>query len=60
MSWKDLMFFCMMVIGGIAFLYGSNIYNAAVGWGGLFIAIVGLIGEVALQVYAYLKKMEVG
>jgi hypothetical protein len=50
----------MMIIGGIAFLYGSNIYNATVGWGGLFIAIAGLIGEVTLQVYAYLKKMEVG
>jgi hypothetical protein len=39
------------VVGGILFLYGSNYYNAAVGWTGVYLIFGGILAEIILKVY---------
>jgi hypothetical protein len=56
MSWKDLVCFCVIVLGIILFLYGSNYYNATVGWAGVFLIVGGFLAEMILQVYETLTK----
>jgi len=56
MSWEDLAFLGMIILGVVLFLYGSNYYNAAVGWSGLCLAIGGFLAEIVLRVYEALIK----
>jgi hypothetical protein len=56
MSWEDILCVCLMILGIIVFVYGSNVYNATFGWGGLFIMIAGVIGEIVLEVYRFWIK----
>ena len=51
MSLKDLLCLCLAILGGILFLYGSNIYNAVLGWSGLCILAAAIIAEIALEVH---------
>ena len=56
MSWKNLVCFGVIVLGIILFLYGSNYYNATVGWTGVYLIIGGFLAEIILQVYETLIK----
>lgn len=60
MSQKDLICLILAILGVVLFLYGSNYYNAIVGWSGVFLVAAALLAEVALEVYAYIRKREVG
>ncbi len=59
MSWKDLVCFGVIVLGIILFLYGSNYYNATVGWTGVSLIIGGFLAEIILQVYETLIKKKI-
>jgi len=56
MSWEDLACLGVIILGIVLFLYGSNYYNAAVGWTGLCLMIGGFLAEIVLQVYDILVK----
>lgn len=56
MSWKDLVCLSVILLGIILFLYGSNYYNATVGWAGVYLIIGGFLTEIALQIYETLIK----
>lgn len=60
MSRKDLICLILAIIGIILFLYGSNYYNAIIGWSGVFLVAVAIVGEIVLDVYGYIKKREAG
>jgi hypothetical protein len=60
MSQKDLICLILAILGVVLFLYGSNYYSAIVGWSGVFLVAAALLAEVALEVYAYIRKREVG
>jgi len=60
MSRNDLICLILAILGVVLFLYGSNYYNAILGWSGVFLIVAAILAEVALEVYAYIRKREVG
>jgi hypothetical protein len=56
MSWKDTICLSIIVVGVILFLYGSNYYNAAVGWTGVYLIFGGVLAELILKVYEGIIK----
>lgn len=56
MSLEDLASMCIIVVGVILFLYGSNSYNAIVGWAGVYLIFGGVIIAVILKVYESIMK----
>jgi peptidoglycan biosynthesis protein MviN/MurJ (putative lipid II flippase) len=56
MTWKDLVCLSIAVVGIILFLYGANYYDGTVGWAGVYVIIAGVLAEVALQIYEFLRE----
>ena len=56
MSWKDLLHLCLVLVSVVLFLYGSNYYEALVGWAGVVLMVGGFAAEIALKVYEFAKK----
>ena len=56
MTWKDLVCLCLIVIGVVLFVYGSNYYDAFVGWFGVYLVFGGIFAEIILKVYETLRK----
>lgn len=56
MSWKDLLHLCLMLVGVVLFLYGSNYYDALVGWAGVVLMVGGFVAEIALKVFEFVRK----
>ena len=46
----------LLICGIILFLYGANFYNAVVGWAGVYLFLIGVIGLLALYIYGELTK----
>jgi hypothetical protein len=56
MLWKDFACLCIIVVGIILFLYGSNYYNAVIGWAGVFFIFGGIIAEIILKYISVRKR----
>ncbi|MGB9714015.1 MAG: hypothetical protein ACPLZC_03430 [Candidatus Bathyarchaeales archaeon] len=56
MTRKDLACLCLFLLGFALFLYGSNYYNAIVGWAGVSLILCGIFAEIFLQVYEVVRK----
>ncbi len=56
MSWIRWACLGLMVSGLVFFLYGANFYNAAFGWSGVALFVVGLSVLLAHYVYGLLTK----
>jgi hypothetical protein len=56
MSWEDAVCLCLLIIGFILFLYGSNYYSEVAGWLGIFMIIGSIIAVAILRVYNASKK----
>jgi hypothetical protein len=56
MPWRSLVCLCIILVGVTLFLYGSNSYNAIVGWTGICLIILGILSEIILKVYGYIRK----
>lgn len=56
MSWTDWTLLLAFITGFLLFLYGANIYNATVGYGGIYLFIGSLAGYLILYVYRELNK----
>ena len=52
MSWTDWTLLCVFIIGFVLFLVGANIYNAVIGYTGVYL----FIGSVAVYLILYLYK----
>lgn len=59
MSWKDVVCLCVIVLGVVLFLYGSNYYDAVVGWTGVYFIIGGFFAGIILKVYESVREKEV-
>lgn len=55
-SWKDLIPLLIVVLGIIMFLYGANYYDVAIGWVGIGFALGGLVAEIVLKVYEFVRQ----
>jgi hypothetical protein len=55
-SWEDLLIVCLVILGVVLFLYGSNYYNAVVGYAGLALIVGGIIAEIVLKVLESVRK----
>jgi hypothetical protein len=47
---------CLVILGVVFFLYGSNYYNAVVGYAGLALIVGGIIAEIVLKVLESVRK----
>ncbi|MEM3622176.1 MAG: hypothetical protein QXZ02_03095 [Candidatus Bathyarchaeia archaeon] len=56
MSWKDFACLCIIIVGIILFLYGSNYYDATIGWTGVSFIFGGILAEIILKVYESIIK----
>lgn len=56
MSWKDLACLCVIIVGVVLFLYGSNYYNAEIGWSGVYLIVAGFFAQIILKVYENVRK----
>jgi hypothetical protein len=56
MSWSSWLCSALVIIGAILFLVGANVYNAFIGWGGVFVFIGGIMLYLIFYIYYELKK----
>jgi membrane-bound ClpP family serine protease len=56
MSWTNWACFGVLLLGFVLFLYGANYYDAAVGYTGVFLFLVGLVAILTLYIYGELTK----
>jgi hypothetical protein len=56
MSWEDVVCLILIVTGVILFLYGSNYYDAIVGWSGVGLTIGAFLALATSKLYKRLKK----
>jgi hypothetical protein len=60
MSWTDWACLGIVVLGFMLFLYGANVFNAVIGWVGVYLFFGGIIAFLVLYIYGELtKKTEV-
>ena len=55
-SWKDLLILCLIILGIVLFLYGSNYYDAVIGWTGVAFILGGFVAEIVLKVFEFVRK----
>jgi len=56
MSWTDWACLGIFILGFLLFLYGANIYNAVVGYTGLYLFIGAIAAYLIIYVYKGLTK----
>ncbi len=55
-SWACL---ALVLLGVVLFVYGANVYNAAVGWSGFFLSLAGILVFLIRYIYGeFTKKVE--
>jgi uncharacterized membrane protein len=47
-----------VIFGFVLFLYGANVYNAIVGWLGVYLFFGGILVFLVLYIYSELTKKE--
>ena len=56
MSWTDWACLGIFILGFLLFLYGANIYNAIVGYTGLYLFIGAIAAYLIIYIYKQLTK----
>ncbi len=56
MSWTDWACLGIFILGFLQFLYGANIYNAVVGYTGIYLFIGAIAAYLLIYVYKELTK----
>ncbi len=56
MSWTDWSILAVFIAGFLLFLYGANIYNAIVGYGGIYLFIGSIAAYFIIYIYKELSK----
>jgi hypothetical protein len=52
---SGVLFLFVVILGFVLFLYGSNYYNALVGWVGVYLFVGAILVWVLLYLYGRLK-----
>jgi membrane-bound ClpP family serine protease len=55
-SREDWLCLGLIIFGIVFFLVGANIYNALIGWFGVFLFLGGILALIMLYVYSSLSK----
>ncbi len=58
MSRIDWLLLVAFIAGFLLFLYGANIYDATVGYGGIYLFIGSIAAYIIIYIYRELKKRE--
>ncbi len=58
MSYINWLSILLVILGIALFLVGANIYNAIVGWAGVYMIIGGILLYLGRYLYAELRKKE--
>jgi len=56
MSWTDWTCLGIFILGFLLFLYGANIYNAIIGYTGVYMFIGAIVAYILIYVYKELAK----
>jgi len=56
MSWTDWACLGIFILGFLLFLYGANIYNAVVGYAGVYMFIGAIVAYIIIYIYKQLAK----
>jgi hypothetical protein len=56
MSWTDWTILVAFIVGFLLFLYGANTYNAAAGYGGVYLSIGSIAAYLILYIYKELRS----
>ncbi|HMK95271.1 MAG TPA: hypothetical protein VK536_07720 [Candidatus Limnocylindrales bacterium] len=56
MSWTDWACLGIFILGFLLFLYGANIYNAIVGYTGVYLFTGAIIAYLVIYIYKELTK----
>jgi ABC-type branched-subunit amino acid transport system permease subunit len=56
MSWTDWTCLGAFILGFLLFLVGANIYNAVVGYTGLYLFVGAIVAYLAIYIYKELTK----
>ena len=56
MSWTDWTCLGVFILGFLLFLYGANIYNAIIGYTGLYLFIGAIAAYLIIYIYKGLTK----
>ena len=56
MSWTDWTILVAFIVGFLLFLYGANTYNAAAGYGGVYLSIGSITAYLILYIYKELRS----
>jgi hypothetical protein len=59
MSWLSLVSTLFVLVGLSLFLYGANVYSAAIGWTGFSLCLAGILIYVIAFLYVQLNKKSV-
>jgi hypothetical protein len=58
MSKIDWVLIATFILGFVLFLYGANIYNASLGYGGIYLCIGSIAAYIIIYIYKELKKKQ--
>ena len=58
-SWTSWACLGVVILGFAFFLYGANVFDAVVGWIGVYLFFGGILAFLVLYVYKELAKKEV-
>jgi hypothetical protein len=56
LSWTDWACLGIFIIGFLLFIYGANIYNAIVGYTGVYLFIGAIVAYIIIYIYKGLSK----
>jgi hypothetical protein len=56
MSWTDWTCLGVFILGFLLFILGANIYNAVVGYTGLYLLVGAIMAYLAMYIYKELNK----
>jgi multisubunit Na+/H+ antiporter MnhB subunit len=56
MSWTDWALLGVFIIGFLLFLYGANVYNAVIGFTGVYLFIGSIVAYLVVYIYKELTK----
>ena len=59
MSWTNWACLGVVILGFALFLYGANVFDAAIGWIGVYLFFGGVLAFLLLYVYKEMTKKEV-
>jgi len=56
MSWTDWACLGFVILGFVLLLYGANVYDALIGWVGVYLFLGGILVFLVFYIYGELKK----